>query len=206
MMMKKVWLIALLWLVNMAQAGLYMGAGVGMMHHNDELDTNSSVVNGGKALMTGSFLLGYQPMQRDTKKNNFFVDFGLNLAPQDNDVATESGVTYNIKTDAEVMMRIGSMFPASKNLYPYVFGALVYDIGVNLDGANSVTSSTSSQDIMSFGGGVGVRGFAGEHGFYDFSYLYHHAADESFGTYTNSDPINFTLNQGLFVAAIGYMF
>lgn len=206
-MMKKVWLMAFLWLVNMAQAGLYVGAGVGMTHHNDELNTDSNVVHGGEALMTGSLILGYQPIQQDARKNNFFIDFGLNLAPQDNILSTESSVDYNVKTDAEVTMRIGSMFAASKNLYPYIFGALVYDLGVNLDGAGSVTSTTSSQDIMGFGGGVGVRGFAGEHGFYDFSYLYHHAADESFGTYTtNSDPINYTINQGLFVAAIGYMF
>ena len=110
-----------------------------------------------------------------------------------------------VRDDLELVLRVGSMFEASQRTFPYVFLAGVYDLSVKLD--NGPLSTSESKDLFGYGAGVGIRSFAGEHGFYDFSYMYHQASETSLGTYSaDSSKANFEMDRGVFTAAIGYMF
>lgn len=190
-------------LINLAHAGFYFGGGLGMTHNNDKLYTSSSdYLNGGEAQYTGSLNMGYQPVSNTSTSGGYFFDFGISHAPGDNII--KSSDASEVKTDLEVLLRVGSLYQASQKTFPYVFVAGVYDMGVNME-SSSLTTKTS-KDIMGYGAGVGIRAFAGEHGFYDFSYLYHTADEESLGTYSGDASAKFTTAQGVFTAAIGYMF
>ena len=200
--MKKL-IVLIISFINFAYAGFYFSGGLGMTHNNDELFTSSTAnLNGGEAQYTGNINMGYQPVSNTAKGGSYFIDAGINYATGDNVI--KSSNNSEVKTDLEVLLRFGSMFQASQRTFPYLFIAGVYDIGVSMDGG--ALSTTTSKDIMGYGAGVGIRAFAGQNGFYDFSYLYHTADEESLGTYSDGSSAKFTMARGVFTAAIGYMF
>ncbi|MEE2769794.1 MAG: hypothetical protein VX835_01780 [Pseudomonadota bacterium] len=190
-------------LINLAHAGFYFSGGLGMTHNNDKLYSSSSnYINGGEAQYTGSLNMGYQPVSNTATGGGYFFDFGLGIETGDN--LMQSSNNAEVKKDFQLLMRVGSMFQASQRTFPYVFVAGLYNMDVDLESSNLSTKTT--KDIFGMGGGVGIRAFAGQNGFYDFSYLYYTADEESLGTYSDSSNANYTLSNGVFTAAIGYMF
>lgn len=201
--MKK-FIILIISLINYANAALYFSGGLGMTQNNDKLYSSSTAYyNGGEAQYTGAFNFGYQPVTNKSTDNKYFIDLGLNYPFGDNLVAKATN-SYEVKQDLELVLRLGSMFRASQKTYPYVFVAGVYNLGVELD--SGALSTKTSKDILGYGGGLGIRSFVGKNGFYDFSYLYHTASEESLGTYSDASKANFTMSRGVFTAAIGHMF
>jgi hypothetical protein len=204
--MRKI-IVLLIGLMTCAHAGFYFSGGLGMIHNNDGLQIPSSTtLNGGEAQYSISANMGYQPFSNTKPTGSYFYDLGFNYALSGDNVLQKSGSTsYEVRDDLELVLRVGSMFEASQRTFPYVFLAGVYDLSVKLD--NGPLSTSESKDLFGYGAGVGIRSFAGEHGFYDFSYMYHQASETSLGTYSaDSSKANFEMDRGVFTAAIGYMF
>ncbi len=207
--------LLLLCVVACASAEFYISGGLSLTGYNEEydysnstttLDIESGVTSPGFGLFTG-----YQSTRESSRESNlgYFFDAGLNVMPSEQEMvsADTDAVNVDIKTTSSYayLLRAGSMFRASSNLFPFILGSLMFEPDYEVTLTEGSTTTEFTKDITSFGLGVGLRGYAGESGFYEFSYLYTSGGDLDIVSGTTN---TFTINpqRSIFLAAIGRNF
>ncbi|MAH61200.1 MAG: hypothetical protein CMF42_02810 [Legionellales bacterium] len=200
--------IVILGLLSYATAEIFMSGGFGMKAFTDSVNYGSNSGYGGESVADIRFSLGYMkiPTTDEASSSGFFFDLATDITPQSITVAevTSGGTTTNFNIDANYtyLLRVGSLYKASKNFFPYIqgVGAYNYDTTLKITGG---TNGSSSTDMSSIGVGVGILAFAGERGFYDFNY-YYGVGDQKDGS-VSSTTFQVTPHQGVFMASIGFV-
>ena len=128
--MRKI-IVLLIGLMTCAHAGFYFSGGLGMIHNNDGLQIPSSTtLNGGEAQYSISANMGYQPFSNTKPTGSYFYDLGFNYALSGDNVLQKRSTSYEVRDDLELVLRVGSMFEASRELsrMSSLLGYMIYQL------------------------------------------------------------------------------